>query len=184
MFKKVTKLLGAIALTGWMGVANATLIFDFSWDSAGGQIIGVIEGLEEIPGIQQATSVTLISANNDALNTDYVGFPSENTVYNNAFSVVNGEISSVYFHGVRTYYKGRFRRDSNLFMCGGCQRDSSQPPVEVSASWYDRGRDDFLWAATAPPRFERRVTVPEPSTVILLSLGLAGLSLVRYRKLS
>ncbi|MFT5544041.1 MAG: hypothetical protein ACI96N_003260 [Arenicella sp.] len=45
MFKKIAKLLGAIALTGWMGVANATLIFDFSWDSSNGKVTGEILGL-------------------------------------------------------------------------------------------------------------------------------------------
>jgi hypothetical protein len=45
MFKKVTKHIIAIALTGWMGVANATLIIDFSWDGRNGEVNGVIEGL-------------------------------------------------------------------------------------------------------------------------------------------
>ena len=183
MFKKVTKLLGAIALTGWMGVANATLIFDFSWDSAGGQIIGVIEGLEDVIGSQSARSVTLISANNDALNIDYADFTSPDiNVWNNAFSVVNGEIGVVEFYADTNKLVRPIRSITHFYMRSGCPCD--MPDYSGGyAEWYS---EDYVGrhAATALPRFERRVTVPEPSTVILLSLGLAGLSLVRYRKQS
>lgn len=183
MFKKVTKLLGAIALTGWMGVANATLIFDFSWDSADGQIIGVIEGLEDNAGRQQATSVTLISPNIGTMTNDYADQTSPHiNVYFNRFAVVNGEISSVEFYG----YLSDDNVNTELLMC-------SLPPCSF------QGRGDEYWdygefyqhffssrdpVARSVPQYQRRETVPEPSTVILLSLGLAGLSLVRYRKLS
>ena len=177
MFKKVTKLLGAIALTGWMGVANATLIFDFSWDSADGQIIGVIEGLEDVPGTQSARSVTLISANNVALGIDYADRP-----YANAFSVINGELSQVEFYGHWELSGGRL---TELLMCTGqCTDGALWGGYGPQAQFYDDFYSQRHPFAITTPVYKNRATVPEPSTVILLSLGLAGLSLVRYRKLS
>ena len=178
MFKQVTKLLGAIAVTGWMGVANATLIFDFSWDSADGQIIGVIEGLEDVPGTQSARSVTLISANNVSLNIDYADRP-----YFNAFSVIDGELSQVEFYGFWELSGGRL---TELLMCTGqCTGGSAIWGVRgPTAQFYDDWYSDRYRFAITTPVYTNRATVPEPSTVILLSLGLAGLSLVRYRKLS
>jgi hypothetical protein len=61
MFKMVSKILGVIALTGWMGVANATLIFDFSWDSSNGKIIGEIYGLSDDGDNMGATGLVLTS---------------------------------------------------------------------------------------------------------------------------
>jgi hypothetical protein len=59
MFKKVTKMLLTIALTGWMGVANATLIFDFSLNSNDGKFSGEILGLLDNVDDQSASSVTV-----------------------------------------------------------------------------------------------------------------------------
>jgi hypothetical protein len=162
MYKKVTKLLGAIALTGWMGVANATLIFDFSWDSPGGQIIGVIEGLQDIPGIQQATTVKITSANGIAQTYD-LNNPAFSTVFSNDFVVRGSKITYASFQTVQW---------------------TTQTAVEFSLTYglYAVAQQNYL--AISVPIFKSRGSVPEPSTVILLSLGLAGLSFVRYRKQS
>ena len=63
MFKMVTKILGVIALTGWMGAANATLIFDFSWDSDNGRVTGEILGLVDNAVDQAASGVLITSVN-------------------------------------------------------------------------------------------------------------------------
>jgi hypothetical protein len=42
-----------------MGVANATLIFDFSFESDEGKVTGQILGLEDIAGRQHASSVSI-----------------------------------------------------------------------------------------------------------------------------
>jgi hypothetical protein len=61
MFTMVTKILGVIALTGWMSVANASLIYDFSWDSYHGTIIGEIYGLSDNGYNLEASGLVLTS---------------------------------------------------------------------------------------------------------------------------
>ena len=162
MFKKVTKLLGAIALTGWMGVANATLIFDFSWDTPNGEVIGVIEGLQDVLGVQSATSVTLISIDNVAQGIEFVN-PGTHFVQDNRWRLADMEIIPIKFfsHSLLSDYRFNLSRYDVYYFNEG---EHLRPTGGIS--------------------FSRRVSVHEPSTVILLSLGLAGLSFVRYRKQS
>jgi hypothetical protein len=47
MFNNIKRVAAVIALTGWMGVANASLIFDFSFGTTGNELIGEITGLVE-----------------------------------------------------------------------------------------------------------------------------------------
>jgi hypothetical protein len=164
MFKKAAKLLGAIALTGWMGVANATLIFDFSWDSDNGEIIGEITGMSPDGGIQFATGLVLTSVDGVAVDIDVFNDPGWN-VSDNDLYVADNIITFFSFFSVRVD-----------------PLDSSWQYVEIyvgdSATYASEGRE---YAGT-DIAFVNRVAVPEPSTVILLSLGLAGLSFARYRK--
>ena len=162
MFKKVTKLLGAIALTGWMGVANATLIFNFSYESQVGEVIGVIEGLQDVLSIQSATNVTIISIDNVAQRIEFIG--PEYDVIKNRFSInTTGNLQIAQFKSFNDYIF-----DNRLIMSGRFTRLQYNGQVATSGM----------------TKHSRRVSVPEPSTVILLSLGLAGLSFVRYRKQS
>ncbi|MFT4725473.1 MAG: hypothetical protein ACI9LX_000320 [Paraglaciecola sp.] len=162
MYKKVTKLLGAIALTGWMGVANATLIFDFSWDSPEGEVTGVIEGLIDSPIEQEALQVTITSLDGIATDFDLIG--GSQRVFTNEFIVVNKElVVAVLASSGPEFYLRMFSNTAYFEFYGG------QGVVEYQSF-------------SAP--ILNRVSVPEPSTVILLSLGLAGLSFVRYRKQS
>ena len=164
MYKKVTKLLGAIALTGWMGVANATLIFDFSWDSPQGEVTGVIEGLIDspIPIEQEALQVTITSLNGIATDFDLIG--GSQIVYTNEFKVVNKNLEVAVLTSAATKYYLQLSTNTAYFEYLGMQ-----------------GKEEYQ--SFSAPIFNR-VSVPEPSTVILLSLGLAGLSFVRYRKQS
>ena len=162
MFRKVTKLLGAIALTGWMGVANATLIFDFSWDSSEGAVTGVIEGLIDSPIEQEAVQVTITSLNGIATDFDLIG--GSQIVYTNEFKVVNKNLEVAVLNSAATKYYLKLSTNTAYFEYLGMQ-----------------GKVEYQ--SPSAPIFNR-VSVPEPSTVILLSLGLAGLSFVRYRKQS
>ncbi|PKG99503.1 PEP-CTERM sorting domain-containing protein [Paraglaciecola sp. MB-3u-78] len=169
MFKKVTKLLGAIALAGWMGVANASLIFDFSWESSNGKISGEILGLVDNASLQAASGVIITIVDGDA---DYIDFlaPFYN-VSNNLFSVSGGVMVTSEFYAfapnpVSFFRFNRFSGTAEYYLFN----DTITPP-----SYYDSFTGSGI-------KFVNRVTVPEPGSVILVLLGLAGLSFTRYRK--
>ena len=167
MFKMVTRILGVIALTGWMGAANATLIFDFSWDSDNGKIIGSIYGLAEEGLNLSATGIVLSSVGGMQVDIDVINDPSW-TVGTNTFRVSAGVIYAFDFYASNYIQGGDTNFDSfDLYSNNGYVR------YIVSQEVYFNNTDYT---------FDNRVTVPEPSSVILMSLGLAGLSFARYRK--
>jgi hypothetical protein len=171
MFKMVSKILGVIALTGWMSVANATLIFDFSWDSSNGKIIGEIYGLSYDGDNMGATGLVLTSVG--GMQVDYNVFEDNGwTVLKNYSDVMDGEF-----------------KDSNIvasYALGGIGRYLSIQRTRMSNGIYNEEvyymTSEFLSYTTSVGFFGKRVTVPEPSSVILMLLGLAGLSFARYRK--
>jgi hypothetical protein len=168
MFNKVTKLLVTIALTGWMGVANATLIFDFSWDSSNGKIIGEIYGLSNDGVNMEATGLVLTSVGGMQVNVDVFEY-GHWFVINNLFDVLDGELIGFNFwadsfSGINGYRYLRLKKDTS--------NNSSQFNDGLSNYNVDSDGASFV----------KRVTVPEPSSVILMLLGLAGLSFARYRK--
>ncbi|PKG95957.1 PEP-CTERM sorting domain-containing protein [Paraglaciecola sp. MB-3u-78] len=181
MINKVTKILAIIALTGWMGVANATLIFDFSWDSSNGKISGEILGLTNEVGPQGATGVVLTSLDGNSVSVDVVKDAGW-IVDSNNFQVLNNKIvfamfeSTLFkqvtysFNDVRSF-EGNYFGDAYLKFVDGAEN------ILISAL-----KDDVTNELSIS--FVNRVTVPEPNSVLLVSLGLAGLSFARYRKQS
>jgi hypothetical protein len=167
MFKMVTRILGVIALTGWMGAANATLIFDFSWDSDNGEIIGEIYGLSDNGENLTATGIVLTSIDAMQVKINVIDDPFW-TVFRNNFDVANGIISGYEFDS---------RRVSPAYVTlYGAFRLSG---VYSADNYFD---DEYTIFRRGVVAFNNRVTVPEPSSVILMLLGLAGLSFARYRK--
>jgi len=164
MFKMVSKILGVIALTGWMGVANATLIFDFSWDSSNGKIIGEIYGLSNDGGNMGATGLVLTSVGGMQVNIN-VFEDDDWHVNTNLFEVKDGELIDASFRAW-SFHKG-YRKF-------GIDGTSSYRRLV-----YNDYNDSYRAGSGL---FVKRVTVPEPSMVILMLLGLAGLSFARYRK--
>jgi hypothetical protein len=167
MFKKVTKLLGAIALTGWMGVANATLIFDFSFDSSNGKIIGEIYGLSDDGVNMKATGLVLTSVGGMQENIN-VFEDAGWRVFSNDFDVLEGKLVDFNFYASAQEIDKRVR----------LLKKSSDPAQ--SGNHYVA--NDVTYFAPGDGSFLKRVTAPEPSSVILMLLGLAGLSFARYRK--
>jgi len=168
MFKMVTRILGVIALTGWMGAANATLIFDFSWDSDNGKIIGEISFSSGNGLNMEATEFVLTSVDGTDVDFDLLdaGFW---TLIDNDFHVVDGQIRSFYFRASQ----GR-----------GYNISLDSRPRTWSGGVEHHLRYDRINYRSNSITFVKRVTVPEPSSVILMLLGLAGLSFARYRKQS
>jgi hypothetical protein len=165
MFKMVTRILGVIILTGWMGAANATLIFDFSWDSDNGKVIGTIYGLADNGDNMSATGIVLSSVGSVQVDIDVINDPSW-TVAINEFDVAAGELERFDFYA-SAYFGGNYTNTLDLYSDDGyvLYRD-----------------DDVIYFNDVDFAFGNRATVPEPSSVILMLLGLAGLSFARYRK--
>jgi hypothetical protein len=173
MFKMATRILGVIALTGWMGAANATLIFDFSWDIGHRNIRGTVHGLID-NDTSSATGIVFSSLGGRSLlrDVDVVNDPGWR-VATNSFTVADGRIRSFHLYA---------------------EDDSSDPMLVrfVMMGGLSTGRGGHMGALDThagygnsyPKIFKRPdpVTVPEPSSVILMLLGLAGLSFARYRK--
>jgi|UPI0005925372 hypothetical protein len=171
MFKKVTKLLGAIALTGWMGVANATLIFDFSWDSSNGKIIGEIYGLSDDGVNMEATGLVLTSVGGTQVDINVfedIGWD----VPVNYFDVLEGQIVGFDFSA---------SAPRALTSARGALLRFYDDRYNGTAELLYRTRPR-IYAGYGIGTFVKRATVPEPSSVILMLLGLAGLSFARYRK--
>ncbi len=165
MLKMVTKILGVIALTGWMGAANAALIFDFSWDSGNGKIIGEIYGLSDNGDNLEASGLVLTSVGGLQVSIDVFDDPFWSVV-NNTFNVVDKTIVEYDFLARRGVGGGLTHLSLYLFNRYNIH--------------YCDGRTCYINAEDFS--FVNRVTVPEPSSVILMLLGLAGLSFARYRK--
>jgi hypothetical protein len=164
LFNMFTKILGVIALTGWMGVANATLIFDFSWDSSNGKIIGEIYGLSDDGVNMEATGLVLTSVGGMQVNIN-VFEDDDWQVDNNDFDVLGGLLVGIDF------FAKSITVDRFIYL------------ARTGLGFDYQYRDELVeYQVTGDGSFVKRVTVPEPSSVILMLLGLAGLSFARYRK--
>jgi hypothetical protein len=167
MFKKVTKLLGAIALTGWMGVANASLIFDFSWDSSNGKISGEILGLVDNNASQSASAIILTGIDGVSVQIDFLDTNTFNVI-TNSFSVSGGVVDFVDVFAMDP--NGSF---FSIWSFSGGNYVTAAP-----------SNRQYIASPGSGIKFVNRVTVPEPDSVILVLLGLAGLSFARYRRQS
>jgi hypothetical protein len=169
MFKKVTKILGVIALTGWMGAANATLIFDFSWNSSNGTVTGEVLGLADNATGQQASGVLITSLNGITSAPSVDIFDSAIwDIFFNTFDVSGGQVVAWDFEAYVIGFGNGMLKLTDFDHLAFQDRNTGVVYVDPSL--------------TLVNPFVKRVTVPEPSSVILMLLGLAGLSFARYRK--
>jgi hypothetical protein len=168
---KIIKLAVALLMTAWVSSANATLIFDFSWSTSSGVTSGEIRGLDASQfGTQAATSIVLKVINGSPVNVlldNINGLDVFKIIADKLF--VDSNFSASKDNGVLEYA---------LYFYVYTQCQGICNPTEA-----------FLYVNSGSPTsfgtigFQKReVLVPEPGTVILLSLGLAGLSFARYRK--
>jgi len=171
MFKKVTKLLGAIALIGWMGVANATLIFDFSSSTARDDVIrGSILGIGDLTTDAKATSVYIYSINGRVVEYLFTHNPPKDTIFSNSFQFDAGELQAMTFQA----YINEGTSEMIMLTLGGTLMRDFTVQITDDTGWYGNN-------ISGSPQLR---AVPEPSSVILLSLGIAGLFLSRQRKQS
>jgi hypothetical protein len=185
MFNNIKRVAAVIALTGWMGVANASLIFDFSYGTTGNELVGEITGLVDgIDGLPQNTAIIRFTTTTGiyaafqefgVIWTDPKGLEDANL---NRFEVVNRQITSVQFEYIDSIWdRGRsvdIKYEVEFFTSGRLNARSSLNKTARAE------RSDFNG-------FVNRVAptpAPEPSAVFLLALGLAGVSFSRYKKKS
>jgi hypothetical protein len=190
MIKKVIKLLGAIALTGWLGAANASLIFDFSFeDSNGIKITGEITGLQDNLSSQEASGVRILSVSDsdsgiygfnvlqDVLNPDTGYFTKLSPFDENLFNVSNGVIVLSNFI-VQIDKIGGYPTNQLTISINSSILGEGGFLFVTECCEFDGTTRDF--SRQGPVIFTQRV--PEPGTVIILSLGLVGLTFSQYRR--
>jgi hypothetical protein len=178
---KILKLAVALLVTTWVSSANATLIFDFTvTDGSGNTLVtGEILGLKD-NATGAATSVKLspLYAQTGVLDD----FKLWNEQEWNSFTVENGILVA-----------GDYKAYDDVFIAYADVRFTFQPSQKVFVfDWQFQGgafNEMFGYlqinqrVVSAPPS-NPQISVPEPSTVILMSLGIVGLSFSRYRKQS
>jgi hypothetical protein len=176
---KVIRLACTLLMTAWVSSANASLIFDFSFTDIfnnNAKVTGEILGLSN-NNFGAASSVRVLSNSQGYGVGEYVGMP-----VNNMFEVLNGSIVTANFKSLGLLNSTPNVTGSSLkLFYGGI--GFVQYEVGISSNGASVG------TTTNNPLsqlvFEKRnVPVPAPSSLILLSLGLAGLSFARYRKQS
>jgi hypothetical protein len=189
MFNNIKRVAAVIALTGWMGVANASLIFDFSYGTTGNELVGEIKGLDDfIDGqSQKAETITFTIATGIYAEFQNIQFDVADNDANISFNnivVFNKQITYVYIgykHVSAKFYE----------CCGG-----TNYPITYRFQMYGltdlylyriHDRTPFIAPESDFNGFVNRVAptpAPEPSAVFLLALGLAGVSFSRYKKKS
>jgi hypothetical protein len=97
MFNNIKRVAAVIALTGWMGVANASLIFDFSFGTTGneliGEITGLVDGIDE--QLQSAERIRFTSATgiySAFINIEYYFANGSVKTLRNEFLISNDQI--------------------------------------------------------------------------------------------
>lgn len=167
---KIIKLTCALLLSAWVSSANASLIFDFSFtdiDNGGGVVSGEILGLSD--NASGAASSLRILTNSGGFGVgEYVGNPIFNY-----FTVSNGVLTFIDFLSFGSTNNAPDVLDST-FRLSDTRVGMTNNPNQSSARLH------------AEQSFEislRSVNVPEPGTVILFSLGIAGLFASRNRKI-
>jgi hypothetical protein len=189
MFNNIKRVAAVIALTGWMGFANASLIFDFSYGTTGNELIGEITGLVEGRDgkIQSAVSLRITNATGY-----YAAFlpivfdhaDSFTTTTNNQFVIENKmlvisglEFSFRYYDlipAVFTHYEFMLYEGTNVHIFKRSDLTYMGDIIEANANDFN----GFVLRVDSPK------PAPEPSAVFLLALGLAGVSFSHYKKKS
>jgi len=185
MFNNIKRVAAVIALTGWMGVANASLIFDFSYGATGNELVGEIAGLvdgidgqvQSIVGIRFTTATGIYAA----FSEHSVDITDSNVsdIISNQFVVVDQLIVA---HDFVIEIDGY---DRSKFVYEWFELKFRHQQLGLSIV---KGYDGYFANPTDFNGFVNRVIqpnpAPEPSAVFLLALGLAGVSFSRYRKKS
>ena len=184
---KILKLAAALLMTVWVSSAHATLIFDFNFTDVDGNTVisGEILGLVD-DATSSATAINYFIRPSE-WRAEFEGVMETNAnivVNRNRFIVEKGELIS---GGITlTQFQLRYQFLISRFILR-VEGDNGVERVELVDRFRLNGGDvdvDILIEDYAAMSITRRVIVPEPTTFILMSLGIAGLSFSRYRRRS
>ncbi|XQW85114.1 hypothetical protein ACOYR1_18640 [Thalassotalea piscium] len=168
MKSQLTKVIMIILLTGWMGIAQASLIFDFEFsdgtDTISGEILGLVDNLSG-----QTASTVLLTSNTTSIG---VGIDFADMAYSNIFDVNAGQITSYnftssVFDSIYSYHLTLHDDSTDIF--------SRFYYIDISGT----AAQVTLQRDVNP--FSLRVTeVTEPNALMLIILGLAGIRIARH----
>jgi hypothetical protein len=164
---KVIKLAVVLLMTTWVSTANASLIFDFKITDVNSNVIvtGEILGLLD-DNHGQASSVRILSIFSENVSLEVL---AGSGLTFNTFDVSHGELIAVIliaeYEDPQQFYSLDIFHDVALTSNASFRRDAGVGHVIADGAISFAARE-----------------VPAPGTVILLSLGIAGLSFARYRK--
>lgn len=175
MNRKITNIIAALLMSGWVGVANASLIFDFSFTNSsngGGIVTGEILGLLD-NATGAATSVRVLTNTLGFGIGEYVSNPVFNTFTVDSGVLISFDFLSFGVHSVLPVNPGGSIRLT----------DTAVWPLGIAGLGADGGSVNHASFLDSGFAVVQR-SVPEPSSLILLSLGIAGLLVSRNRKQS
>jgi hypothetical protein len=192
MFNNIKRVAAVIALTGWMGVANASLIFDFSYGTTGNELVGEITGLVDgMDGqVQSVVSFRITNATGAMSEFNHIFFEIDSyfDVTYNRFIL---EEKQIMIADLKWRYLGPFLGADYVGL--ELREVNGEDGISEYIRVETRERGEYVWQTVDGVDFNGFVLretptpatpAPEPSAVFLLALGLAGVSFSRYKKKS
>jgi hypothetical protein len=172
----VARIAAVIAVTSFAGLANASALSAFSFDNEDGSVPGTVAGLIELPdgdGTFAAIDLTIISAPAALGQSLPVGIGDFASVTENTFTVIGGaiDIAASHFFGIFPGFNNAFALNGTDYGAGGASFLDRQPIAFLGVpGTLDLDSSSLRYSA-----------VPEPGTLALLGLALAGLAATRRR---
>tara|TARA_R110002167_G_scaffold11831_1_gene51128 strand:+ start:404 stop:943 length:540 start_codon:yes stop_codon:yes gene_type:complete len=176
MKKLFLQYLAVLTLFGFFGIANANVIYNYSFENQDGPFVGTVSGTIELPdgdGVFSAINITL-----DALVA--LGYSSTTSISDfvqideNMFTVSGGAVNAAgsNFFGIFAGFNNAFGLNATAFGASGSSfLDAASGGFLGSTGVLDLDSSSLAFTA---------VNVSEPATLFLVLLSLGGL--LRYRR--
>lgn len=177
LVRSVARIGVVIALASFAGICSANPQFAFSFDNEDGSVPGTVAGFITLPdgdGTFAALDLTIVTAPAALGQSLPVGIGDFVQIDENTFTVIAGAIdaASSHFFGIFPGFNNAFALNGTAFGAVGASFLDQQPSAFLGApGTRDSDSSSLRFAA-----------IPEPGTLAILGLGLAGLAATRRRK--